>query len=100
MARPATTGGNAMPVFTTLRTTPRERNTDSASTVPSGSPIRRLIDVATPDTASESRVICSRSSMTFPARLRRYFRSASFLPASATKSACPYLALPNPPIRS
>ncbi len=41
--RPTTTGGSAMPVLTTLTTSPRLRNRDSASHVPIGNPISRLI---------------------------------------------------------
>ena len=45
MNRPATTGGSAMPVFTTLSDEVRASGTaHSASHVPIGSPMRRLIE--------------------------------------------------------
>ena len=62
--RPATTGGRAIPVFTTLSTTWRDRNRDRASHVPMGSPMSRLISVAAPETASDSSVISTRSLLT------------------------------------
>ncbi len=53
--RPATTGGSAIPVFTTLSTRWRERKRRSASHVPIGSPMSRLMSVAAPETARDSR---------------------------------------------
>src|SRR5450759_2455917 len=58
---PTTTGGSAMPVLTTLMTSPRLRNRDRASHVPIGNPISRLRAVASPETASDRRVISTRS---------------------------------------
>src|SRR5450830_1972457 len=64
--RPTTTGGSAMPVLTTLSTSPRLRNRDRASHVPSGNPMSRLSPVASPDTISDSSVIPMRSPPTKP----------------------------------
>src|SRR5512137_623229 len=60
---PTTTGGRAMPVLTMLIAKDRPRNFPSASQVPSGSPISRLIIVEMPETARESRVISRTSGL-------------------------------------
>ncbi|OPZ49864.1 MAG: hypothetical protein BWY92_01219 [Firmicutes bacterium ADurb.BinA052] len=54
---PTTTGGSPMPVFTMLATASRPRNLPRARAVPSGTPIARLIRVASPDTLTVRRAI-------------------------------------------
>jgi hypothetical protein len=54
---PTTTGGSAMPVLMMLKTKERQRKLLSASHVPNGKPISRLMSVASVDTCIESNVM-------------------------------------------
>ena len=55
--KPTTTGGSAIPVFTTLSTRPRPGNRVKLRAAPNGMPSTKLKSVAPPETLRDSHMI-------------------------------------------
>ena len=110
---PTTTGGSAIPVLMRLTTRCLPGNCVNATTVPMDIPIKRLINVAVPETFRENQVIPMTSGSRLKSRMKacripsrmisiyafRFSngyrpRSSTFFPASGKKSGEPYLSTP------